>query len=75
LLTNPPYGERLGDAHLDELYAGLAQTCLRFTGWRAGFLVGNPLLESAFARAGLRPRIKKPLANGNLRAYFFLFEM
>jgi hypothetical protein len=47
----------------------------RFRGWRAGFLVGNPLLERIFERVVGRPRIKKPLANANLRAYFYLYEL
>ena len=50
-------------------------TCQRFTGWRAGFLVGNPLLEEVFYGIVGAPRIKKPLANANLRAYFFLYEL
>jgi putative N6-adenine-specific DNA methylase len=75
LLTNPPYGERLDDADLGELYAEIAETCRRFTGWRAGFLVGSPEHERAFQRAIGRPRIKKPLANANLRAYFYLYDL
>jgi 23S rRNA G2445 N2-methylase RlmL len=75
LLTNPPYGERLDDAGLDELYAAIAATCRRFRGWRAGFLVGSPGLERAFLPALGRPRIKKPLANANLRAYFYLYDL
>jgi 23S rRNA G2445 N2-methylase RlmL len=75
LLTNPPYGERLDDANLGELYAVIADTCKRFTGWRAGFLVGSPELERVFLRAIGRPRIKKPLANANLRAYFYLYDL
>ena len=58
-----------------ELYAVIAGTCQRFTGWRAGFLVGSPELERVFQRAIGRPRIKKPLANANLRAYFYLYEL
>jgi 23S rRNA G2445 N2-methylase RlmL len=75
LISNPPYGERLADGDLDELYTALAQTCQRFRGWRAGFLVGNPLLEQAFYRVIGAPRIKKPLANANLRAYFYLYDL
>jgi 23S rRNA G2445 N2-methylase RlmL len=75
LLSNPPYGERLDDADLRLLYGALADTCRRFHGWRAAFLVGNPLLEETFARELGRPRIKKPLANANLRAYFYLYEL
>jgi 23S rRNA G2445 N2-methylase RlmL len=75
LLTNPPYGERLDDTDLGELYAAIAETCRRFAGWRAGFLVGSPELERVFQRTLGRPRIKKPLANANLRAYFYLYEL
>ena len=75
LLTNPPYGERLSDAELGPLYEAMALTCRKFAGWRAGFLVGNPLLEDIFLRVIGRPRIKKPLANANLRAYFYLYEL
>jgi putative N6-adenine-specific DNA methylase len=75
LLANPPYGERLDPGDLFELYTATAETCRRFRGWRAGFLVGNPLLEQAFLRVVGRPRIKKPLANANLRAYFYLFDL
>ncbi len=75
LLCNPPYGERLDERDLYDLYSVMAQTARRFAGWRAGFLVGNPLLERAFMDAGMRPRIKKPLANANLRAYFYLYEL
>lgn len=75
LLSNPPYGERLDQADLHELYTQLARTCQRFAGWRAGFLVGNSLLEAAFLPVVGRPRIKKPLANANLRAYFYLYDL
>jgi 23S rRNA G2445 N2-methylase RlmL len=75
LLANPPYGERLDPGDLDALYGALARTCRRFHGWRAGFLVGNPQLEHAFHRAIGRPKVKKPLANANLRAYFYLYEL
>lgn len=75
LISNPPYGERL-DAHdLGALYGALAAACRRFRGWRAGFLVGSPILEEVFARELGPPRIKKPLANANLRAYFYLYEL
>jgi 23S rRNA G2445 N2-methylase RlmL len=75
LLANPPYGERLDEHELEVLYREIAETCRRFAGWRAGFLVGNPLLEQVFLRTVGRPRIKKPLANANLRAYFYLYEL
>jgi 23S rRNA G2445 N2-methylase RlmL len=75
ILSNPPYGERLDEQDLRILYTSLAHTCRRFAGWRAAFIVGNPLLEETFFHIVGRPRIKKPLANANLRAYFYLFDL
>jgi 23S rRNA G2445 N2-methylase RlmL len=75
ILCNPPYGERLDEHDLRDLYGALAETCKRFTGWRAGFIVSNPLLEEVFFHIIGKPRIKKPLANANLRAYFYLFDL
>jgi 23S rRNA G2445 N2-methylase RlmL len=75
ILANPPYGERLADHEVAPIYEALVAACARFSGWRAAFLVGNPLLEQIFAGAGHRARIKKPLANANLRAYFYLYEL
>jgi 23S rRNA G2445 N2-methylase RlmL len=75
LLSNPPYGERLDDHELEVLYREIAEACRRFRGWRAGFIVANPLLERVFTHIVGRPRIKKPLANANLRAYFYLYEL
>jgi 23S rRNA G2445 N2-methylase RlmL len=75
LLANPPYGERLDEQDLEVIYRALAETCLRFEGWRAAFIVANPLLERVFTHIVGRPKIKKPLANANLRAYFYLYEL
>ncbi|MEY4580420.1 MAG: hypothetical protein RL701_5123 [Pseudomonadota bacterium] len=72
ILSNPPYGERLGDRDLLALYEDLGQFCSRFPGYRAAFLVANREFEQAFGR---RPRIKKPLSNGPLRGYFYLYDI
>jgi putative N6-adenine-specific DNA methylase len=73
ILGNPPYGERVGkDADLEQLYADLGDYCARFSGFRAAFLVANRTFEYAF---GMEPRIKKPLNNGPLPAYFYLYEI
>jgi 23S rRNA G2445 N2-methylase RlmL len=73
IISNPPYGERLGDAaELTGLYRGLAQWCRQFPGWRAGFLVANPDFEFAF---GMRAVSKKPLYNGPLKATFYQYQL
>lgn len=72
ILSNPPYGERLTTNDLRGLYGELAAFCARFSGYRAAFLVANREFEQAF---GMRPRIKKPLSNGPLRGYFYLYEI
>jgi 23S rRNA G2445 N2-methylase RlmL len=72
ILSNPPYGERLDVDDLGELYADLARFCAGFPGYRAAFLVANPDFETAFGR---RARIKKPLSNGPLRGYFYLYDL
>ena len=56
-------------------YRSLRVACKGLAGWRAGFIVANPLFEEEFAKAYGRPKIKKPLANANLRAYFYLWEL
>ncbi len=72
ILGNPPYGERLKKTELVELYRDLGRWCRRFRGWRAAFLVANPEFEPAFGGA---PRIRKPLRNGPLQAYFHLYDI
>jgi 23S rRNA G2445 N2-methylase RlmL len=73
IVSNPPYGERLGDPReLVEMYRELGRWCRQFRGWRAGFLVANPDFEDAF---GQRATSKKPLFNGPLRATFYQYEL
>jgi 23S rRNA G2445 N2-methylase RlmL len=72
IVSNPPYGERLNPEEVTGLYREMGEWCRQFSGWRAAFLVANPEFEKAF---GGRPRIKKPLSNGPLRGYFYLYDL
>ena len=72
ILCNPPYGRRLEDPRILDLYRDLGDWCSQFRGWRAGFLVANPDWEHAFGR---RARVRKPLENGPLRGYFHLYDL
>lgn len=73
ILSNPPYGQRIGDAdQLPEEYGALGEWCRRFRGYRAGFLVAHPDFEAAF---GHRPTLRKPLPNGPLQSVFYLYDL
>ncbi|HEX8820431.1 MAG TPA: THUMP domain-containing protein [Archangium sp.] len=63
ILTNPPYGDRLGSGGqkgMKSFYFKLGDT-LRVPGWRVFVLSGNPAFESAFHA---RPRGRRDLWNG-----------
>jgi len=74
IVTNPPYGERLrhGPGELKQLYRRLGDWCHGFRGWRAAVLVANPDFEQSF---GGRPRKQKPMRNGPLKGYLYLYEL
>jgi len=63
LVTNPPYGERIGEVkQLEPLYEQLGDVLRRrFPGWTAYVLTGAPALAK---RIGLRPTRRIELYNG-----------
>ena len=71
ILTNPPYGVRVGD-DVDPLYREFGAWCRQFSGYRVGVLCAHREFEQLF---GLRARIRKPLSNGSQRATFYLFDV
>lgn len=72
LLSNPPYGERLGDGDsAAALYRSMQMLKTNFTGWDLGFITSHTGFEQAF---GLRATKKKPLKSGNLETCFYMFE-
>ena len=74
VVTNPPYGERVGNsAELGALYATLGDTLRhRFTGWTACVLTGNPALGK---RIGLRPARRHVLYNGAIECRLLVFPI
>ncbi|MCY1016345.1 THUMP domain-containing class I SAM-dependent RNA methyltransferase [Pyxidicoccus sp. MSG2] len=63
LITNPPYGDRLGSGGqkgMKSFYYKLGES-LRVPGWRIWVLSGNPAFESAFHA---RPSMKRDMWNG-----------
>jgi putative N6-adenine-specific DNA methylase len=64
LLTNPPYGDRLGSGGqkgMKSFYFKLGDSLRAQPGWRVWVLSGNPAFESAFHA---RPRSRRELWNG-----------
>ncbi|MBW2939297.1 bifunctional 23S rRNA (guanine(2069)-N(7))-methyltransferase RlmK/23S rRNA (guanine(2445)-N(2))-methyltransferase RlmL [Zhongshania aquimaris] len=74
LITNPPYGERLGEqAELLHLYRHLGQAMkAHFTGWQAAIFTGNPDLGK---RMGVRSHKQYQLLNGTIPAKLLLFNI
>ncbi|TNE84745.1 MAG: hypothetical protein EP330_28425 [Deltaproteobacteria bacterium] len=69
LVTNPPYGERLGEEDEVVQLHGLLGDVLRrrCTGWTGWVLAGSPQLAK---RIGLKPKRKIEVRNGALEARF-----
>ena len=70
MITNPPYGERLGDAvPWIALYQQLGHILhSRYDGWQAGILTSNPMLAKAI---GLRSQKQYTLYNGALECKLY----
>jgi 23S rRNA (guanine2445-N2)-methyltransferase / 23S rRNA (guanine2069-N7)-methyltransferase len=74
IVTNPPYGERVGDrAALGDLYATLGDTLRRkFPGWTGYVFTGNPALSK---RIGLRAARRHTLYNGAIECRLLVFPI
>jgi len=74
LITNPPYGERIGDADdLADWYPLLGDWLKQyFSGWDAWIISGDPLLPKAI---GLKASRRIPLFNGQIETRFLQYRM
>src|SRR5262249_25195085 len=74
LVTNPPFGERVGTtAALADLYGELGDGLRRkFTGWTGHVLAGNLALAK---RIGLRAARRYPLYNGAIECRLLAFPI
>lgn len=74
LVTNPPYGERLGDKEtLGELYQELGgRLKAEFTGWKAAVFSGNPELAK---QMGIRAQRMHNMFNGALPCKLLRFDI
>ena len=73
LVTNPPYGERLGElSELPPLYNQLGEKMIQFSGWQAGIITSEVELGRAI---GLRANKRTALYNGALKCQLLHFEL
>lgn len=74
LVTNPPYGVRIGEAtELEAFYPKLGDALKRrFAGWRACIFTADMRLPKLI---GLKPRRRTPLYNGALECRLYEFEL
>ena len=73
MITNPPYGERLNDEHLLELYAMIGERLKHaFQGGQAWIISYH---FECFDKIGLKPSAKIPLFNGALPCELRKYEI
>jgi putative N6-adenine-specific DNA methylase len=71
IITNPPYGKRLGDPGMAErTYGEMAELCRRFPGWKLVLITDHPGFESFF---GKKADSCRELTNGAIPSYLFQY--
>jgi len=72
IVTNPPYGERLGDvAEAEASYRAMGHLYDDFPGWTLGVVTNHAGFESHFGRKADSAR---EITNGALRSYLYAYE-
>ena len=73
LITNPPYGKRLGDqAQAEQIYREMGSLGERFKDWKLAVITDHDGFESFF---GKKADSCRPVSNGAIPSYFFQFEL
>jgi putative N6-adenine-specific DNA methylase len=72
IITNPPYGKRLGEpADAEAIYGEMGDIGERFPGWKLALITDHPGFESHFGR---KADVCRELTNGALNSYFYGYE-
>jgi putative N6-adenine-specific DNA methylase len=72
IITNPPYGRRLGDpAGAEELYRDMGKLGRNFPRWKLGVITDHPGFESFFGKPADSCR---EITNGAVLSYFFQYN-
>jgi putative N6-adenine-specific DNA methylase len=73
IITNPPYGIRLGEPEEAEaVYRKIAELSRRFPGWKLAVITDHPGFESHFGR---KADSCKEITNGAIRSYIYQYEI
>jgi len=73
-VLNPPYGQRVQAADLENLYGGIGGALKhRWSGWRAALLFPKDL--EAHHRIGLKPTVKHTVMNGPLTCTWAVYDL
>jgi putative N6-adenine-specific DNA methylase len=72
IITNPPYGKRLGDIETSiEIYRNMQVLAEHFPGWKLAVISDHPGFESYFGRKADSCR---EITGGAIPAYFYQYE-
>ncbi len=71
LITNPPYGQRIGDRQLDDLYASIPEVLAKLPTWSHYFLTAYPRFEKVVGRQADR---RRKLYNGRIECTYYQFH-
>ncbi|MCR5509212.1 MAG: class I SAM-dependent RNA methyltransferase [Lachnospiraceae bacterium] len=71
IITNPPYGERIGEKEeMEELYGEFAAACRGLDGWSECVITAYDRLENIMGRKADKNR---KIYNGMMKTYFYQF--
>ena len=73
LVTNPPYGKRLGDpSTAEQIYKDMGGLVQRFPGWKFAVITDHSGFETFF---GKKADSCREISNGALSSYFFQYDV
>jgi putative N6-adenine-specific DNA methylase len=70
IITNPPYGLRLGEPGAEAVYRDMAALYRNFPGWKMFCITNHEGFESLFGR---KAASCKEMTNGAIRSYFYQY--
>jgi putative N6-adenine-specific DNA methylase len=73
LVTNPPYGKRLGDqSQSEQIYREMAGLTERFAGWKLALITDHSGFESFF---GKKADSCREISNGSIPSFFYQYDV